>query len=179
MDDETPMDHQVPKRRIPVTIWSSDLPGLAGSVFLDLDADGNQHPTVLDELNASGRFLPLAVGPEGRIHLVNKARVARVTAGGGVSQADVFARGFRPWREEPAEVLLADDTLLAGRVWMTLERESQRVSDFMNQRGCRFFALLTPVAVHLVNAAAVVSIVVSEVAGAPLSAENGDRSAAA
>jgi hypothetical protein len=173
------MDHYIPKRRIPVTLWSSDLPGLAGSIFLDLDADGNQHQTVLEKLNESSRFLPVAIGPEGRIHLVNKSRVARIATGRGVVPGDILARGFRPWREEHVHVLLADGVTLAGRLWMPLERETQRVSDFMNQRGSGFFALITAVAVHLVNAAAVVNIQVSEAAGAPLSGEDEGGQAAA
>jgi hypothetical protein len=161
------MDRYIPKRRIPVTVWSNDLAGLAGSIFLDLDAAGNQHQTLLEKLNEVARFLPIAVGPEGRIHLVNKDRITRVTAGRQVVQSDVFARGFKPWREEPAEILLGDGTMLAGCVWMPLERESQRISDFMNA-GSPFIALLTPVAVHLVNAASIASLQVSEVVGAPL-----------
>ena len=161
------MDHYIPKRRIPVTLWSNDLAGLAGSIFLDLDAAGNQHQTLIEKLNESARFLPIAVGPEGRIHLVNKSRVTRVTAGRQVVQSDVFARGFRPWREEPAEILLGDGTMLAGRIWMPLQRESQRISDFVNEGG-EFIALLTPIAVHLVNTAAIASLQVSEAVGAPL-----------
>ena len=162
------MDHYIPKRRVPVTLWSSELPGLAGSVFLDLDAAGNHHQTVLEKLNESTRFLPVAVGPEGRIHLINKARLTRITTGPHVIHSDVFARGFRPWREEHVEVLLGDGSSLSGRIWMPLERETQRVSDFMNQRGGRFFALITPVAIHLVNADCVIGIQVAEAAGAPL-----------
>ena len=161
------MDHYIPKRRIPVTLWSSDLPGLPGSIFLDLDAAGNQHQTLIEKLNESARFLPVAVGPEGRIHLVHKRRVTRVTAGRHVVQTDVFARGFRPWREEPVEILLSDATTISGRMWMPLERASQRISDFMNE-GAEFVAVLTPIAVHLVNTAAIVSLQVEEVAGAPL-----------
>jgi len=172
------MDHYVPKRRVPVTLWSRDLPGLAGSIFLDLDAAGNQHQTILERMNESTRFLPVAVGPEGRIHLINKARLARLTVGKGVVPGDVFARGFQPWREEHVQVLLADGTTLAGRVWMPLERATQRISDFMNQRGSEFFALITSVTVHLVNAASVVNIQVSEKAGASLAEEEGDRAVA-
>jgi len=161
------MDHYIPKRRIPVTLWSSDLPGLAGSIFLDLDAAGNQHQTLLEKLNESARFIAVAVGSEGRIHLVNKRRVTRVTAGRHVVPCDIFARGFKPWREEPVEIRLCDGAFLAGRVWMPLERESQRISDFMNGSS-EFVALLTPVAVHLVNVAAIVGIQVTEAAGAPL-----------
>jgi hypothetical protein len=161
------MDHYIPKRRIPVTLWSSELPGLAGSIFLDLDAAGNQHQTLIEKLNESARFLAVAVGPEGRIHLINKRRVTRVTAGRQVVQSDVFARGFKPWREEPVEVRLSDGASLAGRIWMPLERQSQRVSDFVNEAG-EFVALLTPVAVHLVNVAAIVAVQMTEVAGAPL-----------
>lgn len=167
------MDHYIPKRRIPVTLWSSDLPGLVGSIFLDLDAAGNQHQTLLEKLNESARFIAIAVGPEGRIHLINKRRVARVTAGRQVVQSDVFARGFRPWREEPVEIRLCDGAFLAGRVWMPLERESQRISDFMNRAG-EFVALLTPVAVHLVNVAAIVGVQVTETAGAPLAQHSVD-----
>jgi hypothetical protein len=172
------MDHYIPKRRIPVTLWSSNLAGLAGSIFLDLDAAGNQHQTLLEKLNESARFLPVAVGPEGRIHLVNKLRITRVTAGRQVVQSDVFDRGFKPWREEPAELLLSDGTMLAGRIWMPLERETQRISDFMNGRGA-YVALLTPVAVHLVNAAAIASMQVSEAVGAPLARASTDGFAAA
>jgi len=172
------MDHHVPKRRVPITLWSRDLPGLAGSIFLDLDAAGNQHQTILERMNESTRFLPVAVGPEGRIHLINKSRLARVTVGRGVVPGDVFARGFKPWREEHVQALLADGTTLSGRVWMPLERESQRISDFINQRGGEFFALITSVTVHLVNAAAVVNIQLSEKAGASLAEEDEGRAVA-
>lgn len=174
------MDHYIPKRRIPVTLWSIDLQGVQGSLFLDLDAAGNRHQTVLEKLNESARFLPLAVGPEGRIHLFNKHRLTRVTAGRQVIQSDVFARGFLPWREEQAEVLLTDGTTVHGRVWTPLQRESQRLSDFMNQQGWQFFTLITPIAIHLVNASAVVSMQLAESAGAPLGADElmEDRAAA-
>ena len=168
------MDHYIPKRRIPVTLWSSELQGLQGSLFLDLDAAGNRHQTVLEKLNESTRFLPLAVGPEGRVHLFNKHRLARVTTGRQVIHSDIFARGFQPWREEEAEVTLVDRTTIAGRVWMPLQRETQRISDFMNQQGWEFFALLTPVAIHLVNATTVVGIQLAESAGAPLGSVNGE-----
>ena len=164
------MDHYIPKRRIPVTLWSHELQGLQGSIFLDLDAAGNRHQTVLEKLNESTRFLPVAVGAEGRIHLFNKLRIARVTAGRQVIQSDVFARGFLPWREEEAEVGLDDGTMLAGRIWMPLQRETQRLSDFMNQREGDFVALVTPIAIHLINSGAVVSVQLRESAGAPLAA---------
>jgi len=174
------MDHYIPKRRIPVTIWSSDLMGLQGWVFLDLDAAGNRHQTVLEKLNETSRFLPVAVGDDGRIQLVNKRRVSRLTTGRQVIQSDVFARGFQPWREEEAEVALEDGTTLGGRIWMPLQRDSQRISDFMNQRGWEYFALITPVAVHLVNTGAVVGIKLSESAGAPLAmADPGESGAIA
>jgi hypothetical protein len=173
------MDHYIPKRRIPVTLWSGDLKGLQGWVFLDLDAAGNRHQTVLEKLNETSRFLPVAIGDEGRIQLVNKHRVSRVTTGRQVIQSDVFARGFQPWREEEAEVTLDDGTTLAGRIWMPLQRESQRISDFMNQRGREYFALITPIAVHLVNTSAVVGVQLSESAGAPLGAVEGGAGAAA
>jgi hypothetical protein len=111
------------------------------------------------------------MGEEGRIHLFNRQRVSRVAPGRQVLQSDVFARGFEPWREERAEVALTDGTHLSGRVWMPLERESQRLSDFMNQRGAGFFVLLTASGLHLVNAAAVVEVELAESAGAPLAAE--------
>jgi hypothetical protein len=85
-----------------------------------------------------------------------------------VIQSDIYHRGFQPWREEEAELLTADGTHLAGRVWMPLQRESQRLSDFMNQLGGAFFVLSTPAGVHLVNARAVVEVRLSESAGAPL-----------
>ncbi len=173
------MDHYIPKRRIPVTLWSGDLRGVQGWIFLDLDAAGNRHQTVLEKLNETSRFLPVAIGDEGRIQLVNKHRVSRVTTGRQVIQSDVFARGFQPWREEESEVALDDGTTIAGRIWMPLQRESQRVSDYMNQRGGEYFALITPVGVHLVNTAAVVGIRLSESAGAPLGVADQDTDAQA
>jgi hypothetical protein len=173
------MDHYIPKRRIPVTLWSEDLGGLQGRIFLDLDPGGNRHQTVLEKLNETSRFLPVAIGDEGRIQLVNKHHVSRVTTGRQVIQSDVFARGFQPWREEEAEVALDDGTNLVGRIWMPLQRESQRISDFVNQRGGEYFALITPIAVHLVNTAAVVGIKLWESAGASLAVADGVDDAAA
>ena len=172
------MDHYIPKRRIPVTLWSGDLGSLPGWIFLDLDATGNRHQTLLEKLNETSRFLPIAVGDDGRIQLVNAHRISRVTAGRQVIQSDLFTRGFQPWREEEADVTLDDGSNLAGRIWMPLERETQRVSDFMNQRGHDFFALITPIAVHLVNTEAVVGIRLAESAGAPLTATGGEQAAA-
>jgi hypothetical protein len=168
------MDHYIPKRRIPVTLWSSDLQGVQGWVFLDLDAAGNRHQTVIEKLNESSRFLPVAMGDDGRILLVNKHRLARVTVGSQVIQSDVFARGFQPWREEEAEVSLSDGSTITGRVWMPLQRDTQRISDFMNGQGRQYVVLLTPVALHLVNAAAVIGMRLSESAGAPLNGTSAD-----
>ena len=173
------MDHYIPKRRIPVTLWSSDLAGLQGWIFLDLDAAGNRHQTLLEKLNEATRFLPVAVGDEGRIQLVNKERVSRLTTGRQVIQSDVFARGFQPWREEEAEIALADGATLEGRIWMPLQRESQRISDFMNQRGGEFFALIRPLTVHLINTGAVVCVKLAESAGAPLAMVEPDETSAA
>jgi len=164
------MDHYIPKRRIPVTLWSGHLLGLQGWVFLDLDASGNRHQTVLGKLNESSRFLPVAVGDDGRIQLINKRRLSRLTTGRQVIQSDVFARGFQPWREEEAEVVLDDGTSIEGRIWMPLQRETQRLSDFMNQREGDFVALVTPIAVHLINSGSVVAVLLRESAGAPLGA---------
>jgi hypothetical protein len=162
------MDHYIPKRRVPVTLWSGSLPAVQGQLFLDLDPDGRHHPTVLDQLNLSARFLPVAVGDEGRIHLYHKSHLSRVTLGRGVIQSDIYARGFHPWREEECEVRLADQTMLTGRVWTPLERATQRLSDFMNRQGDTFFVLHTATGVHLVNATAVVEMRLAESAGAPL-----------
>jgi hypothetical protein len=182
LERKTPaMDHYIPKRRIPVTLWSTDGQGIQGQVFLDLDAARNRHQTILEKANESARFLPVAVGPDGRIHLFNKLRLTRVTAGRQVIQSDVFARGFEPWREEPAEVVLVDGAALEGRVWTPLQRETQRLSDFMNMQGAAFFVLLTQTGIHLVNTAAVVEMRLTESAGAPLVAppEPGTEASAA
>ena len=165
------MDHYIPKRRVPVTLWSNTLQGAQGQIFLDLDAAASRHQTVIEKLNESARFLPVAVGEEGRTHLFNKRALFRVTVGRQVIQSDIYSRGFQPWREEEAEVVLADGTALSGRVWMPLQRETQRVSDYMNQLGTGFFVLLTPAGVHLLNASAVVQIALAESAGAPLAAD--------
>jgi len=162
------MDHYIPKRRVPVTLWSNDRERAEGHVFLDLDPSGSSHQTVLAKLNETSRFLPVAVGPQGLIQLYNKSRLVRVTAGADVLQSDVFNRGFLPWREEEAEVWLSDGTSVSGKVWMPLERPTQRISDFMNQRGWEFFVLLTGRDVQLVSSAAVARMELSESAGAPL-----------
>jgi len=162
------MDHYIPKRRIPVTLWSDHLQGVQGVVFLDLDAAGNRHQTVLEKLNESERFLPVGIGNDGRIHLFNKRRLSRVTSGRQVIQSDVFTRGFLPWREEESVVRLDDGTTLTGRIWMPLQRETQRISDFLNQHGWDFFPLITPIAVHLIHTTAVVDVELAESAGAPL-----------
>ena len=164
------MDHYVPKRRIPVTLWSSVLQGVPGQIFLDLDPDGNRHQTVLDKLNESAPFVPVAMGEDGRIHLYNKSRLTRVTLGKQVLPSDIYTRGFLPWREEDAEVLLADGTRIVGRVWMPLQRSTQRLSDFMNQQGAHFFVLHSTSGTHLVNASAVTEMTLSESAGAPIGA---------
>ncbi len=165
------MDHYIPKRRIPVTLWSDHLPGVAGLVFLDLDPSGSRHQTILERLNESLPFLPVGIGDEGRIHLVHRRRLTRVTPARQVIQSDVFARGFNPWREERADVMMSDGTHLSGRVWMPLERETQRLSDYMNSLGSRFFVLLTPSGIQLLNAAEVVDVELAESAGAPLSSD--------
>jgi hypothetical protein len=163
------MDHYIPKRRVPVTLWSHHLPGVGGSIFLDLDASGVRHQTILEKLNESTPFLPAAIGEEGRIHLFNKSALVRVTPGHQVLQSDVFTRGFQPWREEEAEIVLADGLMLEGRVWMPLQRHTQRLSDFMNQQGMGFFVVLTSVGPHLVHPAGVIEIRLAESAGASLS----------
>ncbi len=164
------MDHYIPKRRVPVTLWSNHLQGVGGAIFLDLDASGVRHQTILEKLNETTPFLPAAVGEEGRIHLFNKSALVRVTPGRQVLQSDVFARGFQPWREEEAEIALADGLLLQGKVWMPLQRQSQRLSDFMNQQGMGFFVVLTSVGPHLLHPTGVVEIRLAESAGAPITA---------
>ena len=173
------MDHYIPKRRVPVTLWSNAVQAVQGQLFLDLDATRKRHQTILESLNESGSFLPLAVGEEGRTCLFNKAALVRVTVGRQVIQSDVYARGFQPWREEEAEVQFNDGTFLSGKVWMPLERETQRLSDFMNQQGAGFFVLTTHTGLHLVNAAAVARITLSESAGAPLARDSPEPDAIA
>jgi len=52
-------------------------------------------------------------------------------------------------------------------VWMPLQRETQRLSDYMNAQGSGFFVLVTPSATHLVNAVSVTEMAISESAGVP------------
>jgi hypothetical protein len=169
---EVDVDHYIPKRRIPVTIWSGDRQGVQGFVFLDLDAASHQHQTILQRLNESAPFLPASVGDDGRSHLFNKARITRVTAGAQVIQSDIFSRGFLPWREEEADVILMDGTQLSGRVWMPMQRDSQRVSDYLNHIGSGFFVLLSGTGVHLINAASVGQVILAESSGATLTGMN-------
>jgi hypothetical protein len=162
------MNPYIPKRRIPVTLWSRDFPGAEGDVFLGLDPVGVHHQTILAMLNETPRFLPVAMGPRGLVQLFHKSRLARITAGPNVLLSDVFNRGFLPWREEEGEVWLSDGTSVTGRIAMPLERPTQRISDFLNQRGCEFFVLVTSRNVQLVNSEAVVRVALTESAGAPL-----------
>ena len=162
------MDPYIPKRRVPVTLWSRDCAGAEGDVFLALDPVGAHHQTILAKLNETPRFLPVAMGPRGLVQLFHKSKLARVTAGPNVLLSDVFNRGFLPWREEEGEVWLSDGTSVTGRIAMPLERPTQRISDFLNQRGCEFFVLLTGRDVQLVNSEAVARVALTESAGAPL-----------
>ncbi len=162
------MHYTLPKRRVPVVLWPLDGPSSEGQVFLDLDPARRQHQTILERLNETSRFLPVAVGPEGSIQLFAKARLARVTAGPSVLQSDVFDRGFRPWREEEADVWLSDGSSVSGSVWIPLERPTERISDFMNRSGWEFIVILTGSGVQLVNAGQVVRMGLTESAGAPL-----------
>ena len=171
------MDHYIPKRRIPVTLWSTDLHGVRGQLFLDLDAREQRHQTILEKLNETTPFVPLGVGDEGRIHLYNKQRLARLTVGRQVQASDIFHRGFEPWREEEAEILMADGTSLSGRVWMPLRRATQRLSDFFNQLGSSFFVLISSTGTHLINASAVVEVQLAESAGAPLGSSEEEAAA--
>lgn len=157
-----------PKRRVPVVLWPADGGAVEGQVFLDLDPAGNQHQTILEHLNEASRFLPVAVGPEGSIQLFAKARLVRVTAAPSVLQSDVFTRGFRPWREEEADVCMADSSSVSGSVWIPLEHPTERISDFMNRSGWAFIVVNTTSGVQLVNAGLVVRMDLTESAGAPL-----------
>jgi len=171
------MDHYVPKRRIPATLWTGDRRDVGGWLFLDLDAPGAQHPTLLDTLNHSTPFIPVVVGEEGRVHLFRRDQLLRVTPGRHVIPSDLYSRGFREWREERADVTLIDGTHMSGRVWMPLERESQRLSDFMNHLGARFFVLITPNGTQFLNSLAVAQVGLDEGAIAPLSADDGTLTA--
>lgn len=161
-----------PKRRVPVVLWPACGGTVEGQVFLGLDPAGHQHQTILEHLNEASRFLPLAVGAEGSIQLFAKSRLARVTASPSVLQSDVFNRGFQPWREEEANVCLADGSSVSGSVWIPLERPTERISDFMNRCGWAFIVVLTPSGVQLVNAEMVVRMDLTESAGAPLASHD-------
>ena len=173
------MDHYIPKRRVPVTYWSADIGTAEGQIFLDLDPSGTRHQTILAKLNSPSRFIPVATGPDGRIELVSRLRLLRLVPGSDVLHSDVFTRGFAPSREEDAEVWLTDGSSVTGRVWMPLERPTQRISDFMNQRGREFFVLLRGREVQVVNAAAVARMAISESAGAPLTSRGSRMTEAA
>jgi hypothetical protein len=162
------MDHYIPKRRLSITYWCADSGVADGQIFLDLDPSGSRHQTILAKLNSPSRFIAVASGPDGRIELINRTRLLRLVPGPEVLQSDVFTRGFAPSREEDAEVWLTDGSSVSGRVWMPLERPTQRISDFMNQRGHEFFVLLRGREVQLVNGVAVARMAVTESAGAPL-----------
>ncbi len=162
------MDHYIPKRRLSITYWCAETGEANGQIFLDLDPSGSRHQTILAKLNSPSRFIAVASGPDGRIELINRTRLLRLAPGPEVLHSDVFTRGFAPSREEDAEVWLTDGSSVSGRVWMPLERPTQRISDFMNQRGHEFFVLLRGREVQLVNGVAVARMAVTESAGAPL-----------
>jgi hypothetical protein len=173
------MDHYVPKRRIAVTLWTGDQQGVAGQLFLDLDAHGSHHPTLLDMLNLSTPFLPVVVGDEGRIHLYRRDRLTRVTPSRQSIPSDLYARGFHEWRDERADLTLVDGTRMTGKVWIPLERSTERLSDFLNRSNGRFFVIVTASGTQFVNASAVTAVELDEGAGAPLASfEEEERRAA-
>src|SRR5689334_19646530 len=75
MDRGVAMDHYIPKRRIPVTLWVRGRDAVAAHLFLDIQGERRGTVTLLSKLNESAPFLVTAVGPEGRIHLVHKSLV--------------------------------------------------------------------------------------------------------
>ena len=81
--------------------------------------------------------------------------------------SDLYTRGFQPSREENAQVWFNDGSNVTGRIWMPLERPTQRVSDYMNSRGWEYFVLLAGGAVQLVNATLVARMQLTESAEAP------------
>ena len=173
------MDHYIPKRRLPVTLWAPGRDAVAAHLFLDMEVGVRGPRTLIEKLNESAPFLAAAVGPEGRIHLFNKSRILRVTPGRGVLHSDVFARGFEPWREEEAECTLSDGTELAGKVWMPLARESQRLSDYLNAIGDGFFVMLSGAGPHLLSPRGLLEMRLAESAGAPLSGTDLEAASAA
>jgi hypothetical protein len=106
--------------------------------------------------------------------LIPRRRLIRVTPQRHVVQSDIYARGFQPWREERADVVLCEGTRLSGHVWMPLERETERLSDFMNRLATGFFVLTTSSGIHLINAAGLAGVELAESAGAPLAHESAD-----
>ena len=134
-------------RRIRHHAGSSDLPGVVGSIFLDLTPPGISTRTLLEKLNESRTIPSGRVGLEGRIHLFNKRRLTRRhrrTA--RWFQSDVFACGFRPWREEePAEICCWTERCWRVASGCRSSAPSQRISDYMNE-GVESVALITPVA---------------------------------
>lgn len=149
------MDHRIPKRRVPVSFWCTDRGAAEGRILLDLDPTGRRHPTILSRLNSPSRFIPVETGPDGRVELCNRSRWLRLVPGPDVPADDVFAPGRGPSREEETDVWLTDGSRLSGRIWMPLERPTQRLSDFVNQRPDAFIVLRRDREVQLLNVAAV------------------------
>jgi hypothetical protein len=150
--------YYVPKRRVPVVVWMDSRRMWRGHFFLDQRTGAQRTQTLLEKLNESHPFIPLAVGEGDTIELIQKPFVFRVTPGAGAENSEVFPRDARLTRQEAIELVFRDGSTLMGTLWMALSHESQRVSDFLNDQATRFFPLIAGTTVHLVNGASVMRV---------------------
>ncbi len=171
--------YYVPKRRVPVVVWLDGRRMWRGHLFLDQRSGSQRTQTLLEKLNESQPFIPLAVAEGDAIELIHKPFVLRVTPGAGAEHGEVFSRDARLMRQEGVELAFRDGSTLVGTIWMSLSHESQRVSDYLNDQAGRFFPLLAGSTVHLINAAAVLRVRVLQPAPtvpfAPQISETGQR----
>jgi hypothetical protein len=150
--------YYVPKRRVPVVVWMDSRRMWRGHLFLDQRTGAQRSQTLLEKLNESQVFVPLAVGEGDNIELIQKPFIFRVTPGAGAELTEVFVRDARLSRQEGVELVFRDGSTLMGTMWMALSHESQRVSDFLNDQAERFFPLMAGTTAHLVNAASVMRV---------------------
>jgi hypothetical protein len=143
------LDLTVPTRGVEVEVWTLDGSHVKAEMALHLQAADRPGPeTVQDRLNDDNLFVPLSLGREDDLVLLNKVQIIRVDVNGGHvpesvgPAADVSAHRVH--------VQLINGEELEGTVRIDLPRERRRLSDYLNTPSA-FLALEAPDRLHLLQ----------------------------
>ena len=129
---------------------------------------GSGPETILELLNSPHHVIPLMLGSDDGVLLVNRLNINWVMAGHGVDSELVGPRTFLVTREETVHVTLADGAAIDGLIQMELPADKNRVSDFLNAPE-EFFALRTRLGIVMVNKTHVRDIRVTQPSPKPVS----------